>query len=64
MEVPENWIDRAGQRRSMDKLILDLDNSVSQICGRQEGSAERPPSQALMEGSGIAVRWSTLLSGK
>jgi len=33
------WIDRAAQRRALDKLILDLDRSVSETYGRQEGSA-------------------------
>ena len=33
------WIDRARQHRSLDKLILDLDSSVSETYGRQEGSA-------------------------
>ncbi len=29
MDVPGKWIDRAGQRRSLDKLILDLNSLVS-----------------------------------
>jgi hypothetical protein len=33
------WIDRVRQRRVTDKLILDLDSSVSETYGRQEGSA-------------------------
>ena len=36
MDVPGKWIDRAGQRRSLDKLILDLDSSVSETYGRRE----------------------------
>ena len=39
MDVPEKWIDRAGQHRALDKLILDLNSSVSQTYGRQEGVA-------------------------
>ena len=30
MDVPAKWIDRVRQHRSLDKLILDLDSSVSQ----------------------------------
>ena len=39
MNLPGLWIDRVGQHRSFDKLILDLDSSVSETYGRQEGSA-------------------------
>jgi len=33
------WIDRVRQRRRIDKIILDLDSSVSETYGQQEGSA-------------------------
>ncbi len=36
MDVPGKRIDRAGQRRSLDKLILDLNSSVSETCGHRE----------------------------
>ena len=36
MDLPGMWIDRAGQRRSLDKLILDLNSSVSETYGRCE----------------------------
>jgi len=36
MDLPGNWIDRAGQHRAFDKLILDLDSSVSETYGRRE----------------------------
>jgi hypothetical protein len=39
MNLPGKWIDRVRQRRALDKLILDLDSSVSETYGRQEGSA-------------------------
>ena len=39
MDLPGMWIDRVRQHRSLDKLILDLDSSVSEAYGRQEGSA-------------------------
>ena len=39
MNLPGKWIDRVRQRRTLDKLILDLDSSVSETYGRQEGSA-------------------------
>ncbi len=41
MDVPGKWIDRAGQHRSLDKLILDLNPGapgVSQTYGRRERS--------------------------
>ena len=39
MDLPGMWIDHVRQYRSLDKLILDLDISVSETYGRQEGSA-------------------------
>ena len=39
MDLPGMWFDSVGQHRSSDKLILDLDSSVSETCGRQESSA-------------------------
>ncbi len=39
MDLPGMWIDRVRQHRSLDKLILDLDSSVSETYGRQEVSA-------------------------
>jgi hypothetical protein len=39
MNLPGMWVDRIRQRRPLDKLILDLDSSVSETYGRQEGSA-------------------------
>jgi hypothetical protein len=39
MNLPGMWIDRVRDRRALDKLILDLDSSVSETYGRQEGSA-------------------------
>lgn len=39
MDLPATWIDQAQQRRSNDRIILDLDSSVSQTHGQQEGSA-------------------------
>ena len=39
MSLPGKWIDRVRQRRSLDELVLDLDSSVSETYGRQEGSA-------------------------
>lgn len=39
IDVPGKWIDRAGQRRSLDKLILDLNPGapgVSKTYGRGE----------------------------
>jgi hypothetical protein len=39
MNLPGMWIDGVRQRRPLDKLILDLDSSVSETYGFQEGSA-------------------------
>ena len=38
MDVLGKWIDRAAQRRSLDKPILDLNSSVSETYGRRERS--------------------------
>jgi hypothetical protein len=38
MDLPATWIDRVQQRRATDRIILDLDSSVSQTHGQQEGS--------------------------
>ena len=37
MDLPGMWLDIVRQHRSLDKLILDLDSSVSETYGRQEG---------------------------
>lgn len=39
MELPGEWIELAQQRRPLDRIILDLDSSVSETYGQQEGSA-------------------------
>ena len=39
MDLPGMWVDRVRERRALDKLILDMDSSVSETYGRQEGSA-------------------------
>ncbi len=39
MAMPGQWVDRIRQRRPMKKLILDMDSSVSETYGQQEGSA-------------------------
>jgi hypothetical protein len=39
MELSGKWIDQAQQRRPIDRIILDLDSSVSETHGAQEGSA-------------------------
>lgn len=39
MALPGQWVDRVCQRRPMKKLILDMDSSVSETHGHQEGSA-------------------------
>ncbi len=39
MELPGQWIDRVQQHQPTDRVILDLDSSVSETHGQQEGSA-------------------------
>jgi hypothetical protein len=39
MDLTGRWIDQAHQHRKLTKLILDMDSSVSETYGRQEGSA-------------------------
>ncbi|MFQ5974149.1 MAG: IS1380 family transposase [Alphaproteobacteria bacterium] len=38
MAMPGQWVDRIHERRPMKKLILDMDSSVSETYGQQEGS--------------------------
>ncbi len=39
MDLSGRWIDRAHQHRKLTRLVLDMDSSVSETHGRQEGSA-------------------------
>jgi hypothetical protein len=39
MDLVGKWIDQAHQHRKLTKLILDMDSSVSETYGHQEGSA-------------------------
>ncbi len=39
MDLSGTWIDRLRQRKPKREIILDLDSSVSETYGRQEGSA-------------------------
>ena len=39
MNVPGQWVDKIQQRRPIQKLILDMDSSVSETYGQQEGTA-------------------------
>jgi hypothetical protein len=39
MDIPGTWIDLVQECVPLDKLILDLDSSVSETHGRQQGSA-------------------------
>ena len=38
-ELSGLWIDRVRQRKPMDRIILDMDSSVSETYGKQEGTA-------------------------
>jgi Transposase DDE domain group 1 len=39
MDLPGRWIDQAHRHRKLIKLILDMDSSVSETYGHQEGTA-------------------------
>jgi hypothetical protein len=39
MDLLGEWVDRVHQRKSLKKIILDMDSSVSPTYGNQEGSA-------------------------
>jgi hypothetical protein len=39
MNLVGEWVDRVHQRKSLKKIILDMDSSVSPTYGNQEGSA-------------------------
>src|SRR6516165_7273183 len=39
MDLSGQWIDRAHQHRKLTKLVLDMDSSVSETYGQQQGSA-------------------------
>ena len=63
MDVPGKWIDRAAQRRSLDKLILDLNSSVKEPYAHREGRGHRPPKRQSAEGIGAQLQRSGGLSG-
>ena len=39
MDLSGQWIDRAHRHRKLTRLVLDMDSSVSETYGQQEGSA-------------------------
>src|SRR5262245_56413736 len=39
MDLSGQWIDRAHQNRKLTRIVLDMDSSVSETYGRQQGSA-------------------------
>ena len=39
MDLSGRWIDKAHQRKPLKELILDMDSSVSEIYGDQQGTA-------------------------
>src|SRR6516165_3923190 len=41
MDLSGQWIDQAHQHRKLNKLILDMDSSVSETYGHQEGGLQR-----------------------
>ncbi len=40
MDLSGKWIDRAHRHRKLDKIVLDMDSSVSETYGEQQGSAD------------------------
>jgi len=39
MDLPGQWIEKVHERKPLDKIVLDMDSTVSETYGRQEGSA-------------------------
>jgi len=39
MNLPGRWVDRVQERKPVDSIILDMDSTVSETYGNQEGSA-------------------------
>ena len=39
MDLPGEWIDRAHRHRKLTRIVLDMDSSVSETYGHQQGSA-------------------------
>src|ERR687893_1847837 len=39
MDLPGQWIDHANRHRKLTRLVLDMDSSVSETYGHQQGSA-------------------------
>lgn len=39
MDLPGHWVDQVQQRKPVGKIILDMDSTVSETYGKQEGSA-------------------------
>jgi hypothetical protein len=39
MDLPGQWIDRAHRHRRLTRIVLDMDSSVSETYGHQQGSA-------------------------
>jgi Transposase DDE domain group 1 len=39
VNLPEEWVDSVSQQQPLKKLILDMDSSVSETYGNQQGSA-------------------------
>ena len=39
MDVPGRWIDRAHRHRKLTRIVLDMDSSVSETYGQQQGTA-------------------------
>jgi Transposase DDE domain group 1 len=39
MDLPGRWIDRAHRHRKLTRIVLDMDSSVSETYGQQQGSA-------------------------
>jgi hypothetical protein len=39
IDLPSRWIDRAHRQRKLTRLVLDMESSVSETYGHQQGSA-------------------------
>ena len=56
MDLSGQWIDQAHQHRKLTKLILDMDSSVSETYGHQEGTRLQRPLRLHLLPSAVPVQ--------
>src|SRR5262245_50910265 len=62
MDLSGQWIDRAHRHRKLTKLVLDMDSSVSETYGQQQGPpttvTSAAPATARCSSSTSSATWS------